>query len=132
MIENKEIPVGTKGSREITVRNELSAKSLGSGSLMVYGTPALVALMEETALKSIEMFLEPGLTTVGININVDHVAASPMGMTVRCESTLVKVDGRALTFEIEAYDKAGLIGKASHKRFIVKADSFQDKTDSKL
>lgn len=115
-----------------TVTKELSAKVLGSGSLMVYGTPAMLLLVEKTAVAMLEGKLDDGMTSVGTNLNVDHVAASPIGCEVRATLTLKEIDKRRLLFDVLVEDPAGVIGRGSHERFIVNADKFQAKTDSKL
>ena len=104
---------------KVVVEND-TAEFYGSGSLQVFATPAMVALMELTSLKSVSELKEKfGLDTVGIEINVKHIKATPLGGTVKCISKLVKVDGRALEFEIEAFDSDGKIGISTHKRFVI-------------
>lgn len=125
------LEVGLKGYQKILVTEEKTAKEVGSGSLLVFATPVMVALMEKTALKSIEEFLEDGETTVGTLVNISHVSATPVGMEVTCESVLTEVDGRRLVFSVKAYDEAGLVGEGIHERFIVKSEKFQGKADSK-
>lgn len=122
---------GIKGYAKLTVTEELSAKSMGSGTLMVFATPAMIALMEKTAWESVQPELEEGSGTVGTALNVKHVAATPMGMKVTCETELIKVEGRALTFSVKAYDEAGLIGEGTHERFVVYNEKFQAKADAK-
>lgn len=124
--------VGIKNQIELMVSEEKTAKKVGSGALDVYATPAMIALMEQTAAESVEKELEEGMTTVGIKINVDHLAATPVGLKVVCNSNLVQIDGRKLVFEIEASDESGLIGKAYHERFIVDSERFMGKTLEKL
>ncbi|MBQ7035606.1 MAG: thioesterase, partial [Clostridia bacterium] len=85
-----------------------------------------------TAAESVESELEAGKTTVGIKINVEHLAATPVGMEVVCKSKLIQEENRKLIFEIEAFDESGLIGKAYHERFIVDAERFREKTYAKL
>ena len=123
--------LGITNEKTLIVTEAYSAKTMGSGVLNVFATPAMVALMEGTAAESIEASLEAGSTTVGIKINVEHLAATPLGMEVRCKSVVTAVDGRKISFEIEAFDACGLIGKASHDRFIVNAEKFQNKTNEK-
>lgn len=121
-----------KGVWQETVDESRSAETMGSGSLRVYATPALVALMEHAACEALKGMLEDGVTTVGTQMNVSHVAATPIGMTVRAEAVLTAQEGRAYTFAIEAYDDAGLIGKAEHQRVAVKIDKFMARTNAKL
>ena len=123
---------GIKGYKEITVTKELTAISLGSGDLEVYATPAMIALMEETASESVKPELELGQGSVGTCIAIKHLAATPIGMRVRCESELVEVDGRRLVFNITAYDEKDKIGEGTHERFIISNDKFQSKVNSKL
>ena len=123
---------GIKGYKEITVTKELTAISLGSGDLEVYATPAMIALMEETASESVKPRLEVGQGSVGTYIAIKHLAATPIGMRVRCESELVEVDGRRLVFNITAYDEKDKIGEGTHERFIISNDKFQSKVNSKL
>lgn len=123
---------GIKGLKEITVTKELTAISLGSGDLEVYATPAMIALMEGTASESVKPELELGQGSVGTCIAIKHLAATPIGMRVRCESELVEVDGRRLVFNITAYDEKDKIGEGTHERFIILNDKFQSKVNSKL
>lgn len=123
---------GLKGQQEIIVTEEVTAQQVGSGTLPVFATPAMVSLMENTAYKSVAEYLEEGCGTVGTLMNVSHVAATPVGMKVTCETELIKVDGRALTFSVKAYDEAGLIGEGTHNRFIIMEEKFLAKTNGKL
>ena len=92
----------------------------------------MIALIEETAWKSVAPHLEDGQATVGTALNISHVAPTPLGMKVRCETTLVNVDGRKLKFEANVYDETGLIGSGTHERFIINSDKFQAKANAKL
>lgn len=126
------LEVGIKGKKEIYVTNENTARAMCSGAAMVFATPAMIALMECTARESIQGELEEGCSTVGTAVNVKHVSASPVGMKITCETKLIKVDGRALTFLVKAFDEKGLIGEGEHERFIIFVDKFQAKADAKL
>ena len=126
------LEVGIKGQRETIVTKENTASGIGSGSLEVFSTPMMILLMEESCFMSVNDILEEGFTTVGTCVNVKHLSATPLGMKVVIKSELIKVDGRALTFKVEAYDEKGLIGEGIHERFIVNNEKFQAKTDSKL
>ena len=123
---------GLKGTKEIVVTEELTAKHVGSGTLAVFATPAMISLMENTAYESVAQYLEEGCGTVGTSLNVKHVAATPVGMKVSCETELIKVEGRALTFHVKAYDACGLIGEGVHERFIITEEKFLKKTNEKL
>ena len=125
------LEAGIKGTQEVKVTEENTALTMGSGPLKVFATPSMIALMEKTAWQSVAPHLEEGSGTVGTQLNVSHLSATPLGMTVRCESELTEVDGRKLVFKVAAYDNAGLIGEGTHERFIVKNEKFQAKADSK-
>ena len=109
-----------------------TAKVFGSGELEVLATPKMIALMEEASYKCVADGLDVGSSTVGTYLDVKHLAATPVGMKVRVESTLAAVDGRKLTFTVKAYDEAGLIGEGKHERFVILAEKFVAKTYSKL
>ena len=126
------LEVGIKGQRETIVTKENTAAGIGSGSLEVFSTPMMILLMEESCFMSVNDILEEGFPTVGTCVNVKHLSATPLGMKVVIKSELINVDGRALTFKVEAYDEKGLIGEGIHERFIVNNEKFQAKTDSKL
>lgn len=126
-----EIKTGIKGYKEYVVTKELTAAAVGSGLLEVYGTPYMIALMEETCHTSVGEFLEDGQGTVGISLNVKHNAATPVGMKVWCESELVEVDGKRLVFKVQTFDEAGPIGEGEHQRFIIDNERFLEKTNSK-
>ncbi|MBE6824852.1 MAG: thioesterase [Ruminococcaceae bacterium] len=123
---------GIKNKITITVTQDKTAKVMGSGTLSVFATPAMVALMEQTAAESVQGLLDEGVTSVGTKINVEHLAADPVGIEVTCESELTQVDNRRLVFDIVVSDKHGVVGKATHERFLIKADSFMQKTNAKL
>ncbi len=102
-----------------------------SGELNVFATPAMIALIEETAWRSVAPYLEKGMCTVGTSLNIKHVSPTPMGMKVKCETVLTENDGRKLVFSAKVYDERGLIGEGTHERFIVNSEKFQTKADSK-
>ena len=109
-----------------------TALSVGSGSLKVYSTPSMLALMEKAACEAIASILNEGETTVGTNLSVDHVAATPVGMTVSATAELLEREGRKFTFKVTACDESGLIGEGTHTRFAVLSERFTEKTYSKL
>ena len=123
---------GIKNTLTIKVTNDKTARVLGSGTLDVFATPAMVALMEQTAAQSVQPLLENGITSVGTKINVEHLSADPVGIEVTCESTLVEIDNRRLVFDIVVSDKHSVVGKAYHERFLIKSESFMTKTNAKL
>lgn len=126
------LEAGIKGEQKVEVVYENTATAVGSGVLEVFATPCMLALMEKTACDSVIPYLEEGWGSVGTEATIKHVAATPIGMTVRCESELIEVDGRRLVFSVKAYDEAGLIGEGIHERFTVNNEKFQAKTDAKL
>ena len=125
------LETGIKGEQKVEVVYENTATAVGSGVLEVFATPCMIALMEKTACDSVLPYLEEGNGTVGTEVNVKHLSATPIGMTVRCESELVEVDGRRLVFKVAAFDDAVLIGEGMHERFIVNNEKFQSKTNRK-
>ena len=122
------IEIGLQGHSETLVEQEDTAKSVGSGDLLVYATPCMAALMEGAACESIAPYLAEGETS----LQLFHTAATPVGMEVRAESVVTAVDGKKITFTVTAYDEAGEIGHAQHERVIVKAERFLEKTYDKL
>ena len=126
------IEIGMKGEVQSFVEREDTAAEVGSGSLLVYATPCMVALMEGAACEAIEEALAEGQTTVGTALNIEHISATPVGLDVRAEATVTAVDGKVITFEVKAFDEAGEIGRGTHKRVIINAQKFLDKTYNKL
>lgn len=126
------LEVGIKGHQEMVVTDQYTAKTMGSGVMDVFATPAMLALMEKTAFMSVADELNEGCGTVGTKVEIEHVASSPIGMKITCDSELVAIEGRKLVFSVEAYDAKGLIGKGMHERFIIESKKFQEKTDRKL
>ncbi|MDD7220949.1 MAG: thioesterase family protein [Eubacteriales bacterium] len=122
---------GIKAEKSLTVTDANTAKTMGSGTLDVFATPAMVALIEQTAYTSIESELEPGWGSVGTSLNIQHLSATPVGMTVTATTELVEVDRRRLVFHAEVYDEKGLVGKGTHERFLVENEKFQAKADAK-
>lgn len=125
------LTAGIKGEQTILVTREQTAAALGSGTLDVFATPYMIALMENTALKSVADHLDEGQGTVGTLVNVKHTAATPVGMRVRCETELIEVDRRRLVFKVSAYDDCGSIGEGTHERFIIDCDRFMEKAQVK-
>lgn len=120
------------GVFESSVTPENTALAMGSGSLPVLATPALVAMMEHAAVNALQGRLPEGIDSVGVAIRVEHLAASPVGMTIRAEAVLTASDGRSYDFAIEAYDAKGLVGRATHRRATVKVDKFLQRAQARL
>ena len=125
------IETGIIGKEEMLVTDAVTAKVLGSGGLNVFATPAMIALSEKTALKSVLSYLPEGQSTVGTKVDISHIAATPVGMKVRCETELIEVDRRRLVFSVNVYDEVEKIAEGTHERFIVDDNKFQTKADSK-
>ena len=125
------IQPGLKGSAETKVTPENTAAAMGSGALEVFATPAMVALMEKAAMDSMALSLEPGQGTVGTEICVSHLAATPVGVSVRAESELEAVEGRLLRFRVRAWAGEELIGEGTHTRCIVYNERFMAKALAK-
>lgn len=121
------LETGKTHTQKKTVTAGDTAKAHGSGSLEVLATPALVALMENTAVKCLEGALEPDADTVGIAIDVRHTKATAPGQCVTCRATLTEIEGRRLRFSIEAWDEKGSIGRAVHDRFIINPVQFMSR-----
>lgn len=112
-----------------TVGDENTAVGMGSGDLPVFATPAMAALMENAAMMAVAGHLPAGATTVGTEIGVSHVKASPVGARITASAELVEVDGRRLVFAVRAWDERGTIGEGSHTRFVVDRDRFMSKLE---
>ena len=127
-----EISVGMKGEVATLAQREDTAKEVGSGSLLVYATPCMVALMEGAACEAIAEALPDNQTTVGTELSIQHISATPVGLEVRAEAEVIAVEGKVITFEVKAFDEAGEIGKGTHKRVIVNTQKFLEKAYDKL
>jgi predicted thioesterase len=127
-----EITVGMKGVVESCVEREDTAKEVGSGDLLVYATPCMVALMEGAACEAIADCMGENQTTVGTMLNIEHISATPVGLEVRAEAEVTEVAGKVITFDVKAFDEAGEIGRGTHKRVVINAQKFLDKTYGKL
>ena len=122
---------GLSAEVSITVSEEDTASRWGSGLVPVYSTPALVGLMEAAAVKALEGQLEPEVTTVGGRMDVRHLAATPVGMQVRARAELVSIEGRKLSFHVEAWDEVEKIGEAMHERFVINTEKFVQRAEAK-
>lgn len=125
------ITVGIKGRAEAVVTDQNTATSVGSGTLPVFATPHMIALMEGSAINAIFPYLAPEESSVGTHLDVSHDSATPIGLKVWAECELTKISGRFLTFSVIAYDEAGLIGKGTHKRCIVHSQRFMTNAGKK-
>lgn len=121
------VKCGISCVQALIVQPKMTAAAYGSGHLEVYATPAMVAFMENTAIRCLEGHLEPGTDTVGIKIDVEHVKATAVNKQVSCEAKVVEVDGRRIRFEVEAWDDGGVIGRGVHDRFVIDPEKFMSK-----
>jgi len=126
------IKVGTIYEKQFKVTQEDTALAMGSGGEKVLATPRLVAWMENTAFEGLEKAMDQGKTTVGTEIQIKHVAASPIGMQVTIKGTVISQEKRSVTIELEAWDNIEKIGEAIHQRFIVDRSRFMEKTRLKI
>ena len=126
------VTVGMKGQVDTVVEREDTAYEVGSGSLLVYATPCMVALMEGAACEAIAPEIPEDKTSVGTYLEISHLSATPVGLEVRAEAEVTAVEGNTVTFAVSAFDEAGKIGEGIHKRVIVSSQRFLDKTYSKL
>lgn len=127
-----EISVGMKGTASTLVEREDTALEVGSGSLLVYATPCMVALMEGAACDAISNVLTEDKSSVGIALDISHLSATPVGLEVRAEAEVTSVDGNIITFQVTAFDESGKIGEGTHKRAVISTQKFLDKAYSKL
>ena len=127
-----EITIGMKAEASTLAEREDTAKEVGSGDLLVYATPCMVALMEGAACEAIADCLSDTQTTVGIALNIEHTSATPVGLEVRAEAEVTAVEGKVITFAVRAFDEAGEIGHGIHKRVLVNSQKFLEKAYNKL
>ena len=127
-----ELTIGLKGTASNEVERADTALEVGSGELLVFATPCMVAMMEGAACDALEGHLPEGQTTVGVALNIEHLSATPVGMEVWAEAEITAVEGRTITFSVTARDEAGEIGRGTHVRVMVDAQRFLDRTYQKL
>ena len=125
------LTIGLNAEITLTVTEMDTATKWGSGLVPVFGTPSLVGLMEAAAVKALDGKLPEGQTTVGGHIDVRHLAATPVGMQVRARAELTSIDGKKLTFRIEALDDVEKIGEALHERVVIDKEKFIARTRAK-
>ena len=125
------IDKGVKGYGEQKVEYKDTAESYKSGLVEVFATPAMIALMENTAYSSVNDFLPQGYATVGTHLNIEHLKATPLGAKVWCESVLEAQEGKKMIFSVTAYDETGIIGKGTHERFIIDKEKFIEKLNKR-
>ena len=122
---------GLTAEKEITVSDAYTAKHLSSGNVAVLATPAMIMLMEQAALDAVDPLLPPEERTVGTYVEVRHLAATPLGLSVRVRAELLEVDGRRLRFRVEAFDEREKVGEGHHERMVIRLDRFEQKLKEK-
>lgn len=122
---------GMKAKKTEQVTSENTAVKYGSGGVSVYATPAMIGLMEGTCLAAVDPYLPEGMATVGTQLNIKHLAATPVGMNVWAEAELIEIAGKRLVFQVEAFDDKEKIGEGTHERYIIDLKKFLQKTESK-
>ncbi|WP_026478919.1 thioesterase family protein [Alkaliphilus transvaalensis] len=125
------LKVGMEGKLEIIVSEKDTAEAFGSGGVKVYATPLMIGLMEGAALKAVDPHLPEGFATVGTHLDVKHLAATPVGMKAYATAELLKVEGKKLTFKVEAFDEKDKIGEGTHERYIIQLDKFIERVNQK-
>ena len=124
--------IGLKHREEITVTPDKSAKIIGSGNVDVFGTPAMIGLMEYTAARCVAPYLPEGKTTVGCKVHIDHSSPTPIGMRVWCEVEVVEADDKFIEFNVAVWDECGEVGSGTHERAVIDFEKFTAKTNGKL
>ena len=126
-----EIAPGLEGIAELVVGEEHTAPRIGSGRVHVLATPVMINLIEAAALAAIEHLLPAGYQSLGTHLDVHHVAATPVGMKARASTVVTKVEGRTVTFQVEAHDEKDLIGHGTHQRVVVNVAKFDQRVERK-
>jgi len=125
------LKTGMSAEIEKVVDDNDTAVKFGSGGVRVFATPMMVALMEKAALSAVDPYLEEGFATVGLSLNVRHIAATPVGMKVNAKAELIDIEGKKLTFRVEAFDEREKIGEGTHERYIINLSKFLERTQGK-
>jgi predicted thioesterase len=132
MLDLSRLHPGLEGHAELVVADEHTAPRIGSGRVRVLATPVMINLMEAAALAAAEDLIPAGHQSLGIRLDVRHIAATPVGMRVRATARLTAVEGRTLTFAVEAYDDKDLIGDGTHQRIVVNVERFDQRAQAKI
>ncbi|KAB3534406.1 thioesterase [Alkaliphilus pronyensis] len=130
-MENFNLKIGMKSKIEIIVKQKDTAEEFGSGGVKVLATPLMIGLMEKAAMEAVDPHLPTGLATVGTNVNVSHLGATPVDMKAYATAELIDINGKKLTFKVEAFDEKEMIGKGTHDRYIIDLEKFISKAISK-
>ena len=125
------VKAGLKGRVDLTVGDEHTAPSIGSGAIHVLGTPVMINLMEAAALDAAEHLMPKGHQSLGIHVDISHVAATPVGMKVHATAEVTAVEGNRIRFRVEAHDEAEIIGEGTHERVVVNVERFDKRVQKK-
>ena len=125
------LTIGLHAERKEVVTSGRTAIAFGSGSVAVYATPAMVTLMETASVAAVDPLLPAGFATVGTDVTIKHLAATPVGMTIKATAELLEIDGKRLVFKIEAFDDNEKIGSGTHDRYIIYTQKFIRKSEAK-
>ncbi len=120
------------GEARTRVTGENTALKFGSGKVDVFGTPAMIALMEEASINTVDKKLPEGFATVGTELSIKHIAATPKGMNITASAELTEIDSKRLVFKVEAFDELEKIGEGTHQRYIIELDKFKNRAQEKL
>ena len=123
----KTLRTGIKKEIRVMIREEHSAKSVGSRDVKVLSTPSMIAFIEAVSRDLVQPYLPDGYTTVGTHVDVRHLAPAPIGREIDVKSELISIDGRKLTFKVEVFWNEKIIGEGKHERYIVNLERFLDK-----
>jgi predicted thioesterase len=132
MTDERVLRAGLTGTAELVVGEAHTAAGIGSGRIRVLGTPVMINLMEAAALAAAERFLPEAHQSLGIELEVSHVAATPVGLRVTATAEVVGVEGRTISFRVEARDERERIGGGTHQRVVVSVDRFDERVQRKL
>jgi predicted thioesterase len=132
MLDLSAILPGLAGSAELTVAAEHTAPRVGSGQIAVLATPVMINLMEAAALAAVEHLLPAGHQSLGIHLDVRHFAATPVGLRVAAAAAVTAVDGRTITFRVEARDECEIVGEGTHSRVVVNVARFDSRVRKKV
>jgi fluoroacetyl-CoA thioesterase len=132
MLDLSRIHPGLVGMAELVVAREHTAPFVGSGRIAVLATPVMINLIEAAALKAVEHFLPAGHQSLGIHLDVRHTAATPVGLRVTASAEVTGVEGRTITFRVEAHDERETIGGGTHQRVVVSVARFDERVQRKL
>ena len=126
-----ELQLGLVSEATVTVAEDVLATTMGSGSVAVYATPAMIALMEAAAVAAIAPALDSNQSSVGIALEVKHLAATPSGQRVRARAEVIQVQGLKVTFCVQAWDEVELVGEGTHTRYVIDVARFMQRVQAK-